>query len=383
MKTHKRIDINKLREEFDLTGNISVPFLYQIKAYYRNIKYAFSILTHKPVVFFRLLSNTILSRFFKIHMSTFRTMTIAVDYACNFNCPHCNITLMKKPNSEDLSIDDFRKTSASLRKYGVLNYTLTGGEPLLRNDIDEIVRALDPRRNMILIQTNAALLTEKRAIELRKAGVDILCVSLDKMHDIERKGLQEDKLDFAFYDKVIKISRKAGIKVQFLYVVDNKNVNSGEFEEVVNYCFDKDVLVIYNTPIPLGNWADKNNILISKENGEFLRAIEKTTPYARTDKKSNLRGYGCPAFKEKLYMTPYGDIQGCTFLQFSLGNIKRENFDEVFKNSLNLPYFSNYIPLCPPAEDVEFIEYYRQLFKDVEALPVELKEFVEYRKEEN
>lgn len=379
------IDFIKLKDEFK-KNKITVPFLHRVIGSLINISYAYAILVRKPIVFFKLLSNSILGRFFKITRATFRTMTIAIGYNCNFNCLHCNVSLMQSKGKKKLDLADYKKLNKALKKHGVLNYTLTGGEPLVYNSLFDIIETLTPKKFMVLIQTNAALLTDKLAQQLYDAGVDILCVSIDKMHDKERinnyEGEYKKKIDFQWYDTVLKKTKKAGLKVQFLYVVSNESLKNGEFEDVVNYCFKNKVLLIYNTPIPLGNWKGKDDVLIEEDNGNFLRALEINTPYARTDKKSNLGGYGCPAFKEKLYMTPYGEIQGCTFLQFSLGNIKELEFDEILGKKKNLPYFSDYIKMCPPAEDKGFIQYYQDLFKDAKKFPLALEEFVDMSKNE-
>jgi MoaA/NifB/PqqE/SkfB family radical SAM enzyme len=380
------IDFAKLKDEFKKNNKITVPFSHKVKASLINISYAYAILVRKPIVFFKLLSNSILGRFFKITRATFRTITIAIGYDCNFNCLHCNVSLMQSKGKKKMGLADYKKLGKGLKKHGVLNYTLTGGEPLVYNNLLDIIEALAPKDFMVLIQTNAALLTDKLAQQLYGVGVDILCVSMDKMHDKERvdnyEGEYKKMIDFQWYDTVLGKAKRAGLKVQFLYVVSDETLRNGEFEAVVNYCFKNKVLLLYNTPIPLGNWKGRDDVLIEDGNGNFLRTLEINTPYARTDKKSNLRGYGCPAFKEKLYITPYGEIQGCTFLQFSLGNIKELKFDEILGKRKNLPYFSDYIKMCPPAEDKEFVQWYQDLFKDAKKFPLALDEFVDMSKNE-
>ena len=373
------IDLVALRAQQTRGERLSVPLSHRVRGVTRNLGYAAAILRRKPELFFRLLYGTAAGRLLRRGGARFRTLTLALDYRCNYDCDHCNISLLEKPDQELLSAEDYRRLDDDMRPYGVFSYALTGGEPLYCDRLFDIIEALRPRERLILIQTNAALLDDAMARRLRDAGVDIVSVSLDKMHARHRGA--GDRIDFEWYDDVLRIAGSNGLKVQFLYVADTASLESGEFEQVLNYCFARNVLLLFNPPIPLGRWRERTELLISPENSGFLRTLERQTPYARTDHKSNLKGHGCPAFKEKLYISPYGDVQGCTFLQFSIGNLKTEPLEDMLERVHQLPYFEEYVPVCPPAEDRDFIETRLRGINEASRHPIDLETYLNLPKD--
>lgn len=192
------------------------------------------------------------------------------------------------------------------------------------------------------------------------------------MHSQSSSGQEE--VDFNWCDKILTLAKKNKLKVQFSYVVTQKSIANGELEKVINYCFNRRVLTICNLPIPLGSWENYPQMVLSKRLARFIRTLERKTPYLRTDHLNNLRQSGCPAFKEKLYITPYGDVLGCTFLPFSIGNLKKEPLEKILDRRQALSYFMKYQPLCPPAEDKRIINALLAALKGRKKYPIDLKD---------
>ena len=103
-------------------------------------------------------------------------ISFEVTYRCNARCEHCHLG---EP------VDELR---AVPQKYGEICKELkpvvaqvSGGEPLLRKDLEQIIEALTKRTSSpyVVVTTNGALLTKERYISLRQAGVDEFSLSLD------------------------------------------------------------------------------------------------------------------------------------------------------------------------------------------------------------
>lgn len=123
-------------------------------------------------------------------------IALEVTHNCTANCRHCD----KGPKVEDNAIGalEYRKICDEL---GPAMIQIAGGEPLKRDDLPEIVRALyrPNRPPMLVLVTNASLLTEDKYLELRDAGIRQFSISIDfpdSRHDQFRRipGLFE-KLD--------------------------------------------------------------------------------------------------------------------------------------------------------------------------------------------
>ena len=113
-----------------------------------------------------------------------RHLTIEVTKRCNARCEFCDY--WREPRGEELA--DY---APIVRRFDPLVVTFSGGEPLLRRDLEEVirkVRAADPHVYLALV-TNGALLTAERAAQLRDAGLDQLSISFDypdERHDRAR-----------------------------------------------------------------------------------------------------------------------------------------------------------------------------------------------------
>ncbi|MCX7972887.1 MAG: radical SAM protein [Candidatus Aminicenantes bacterium] len=114
-------------------------------------------------------------------------VSFEVTYACNARCQHCHLG-GPVANEKRASAQEFGRISDWLKPVGA---QISGGEPLLRSDLEEIIRAIHrPQKPpFIIVTTNGALLNRKRYESLRQAGVDEFSLSLDypdERHDTFR-----------------------------------------------------------------------------------------------------------------------------------------------------------------------------------------------------
>ncbi|MEW5902685.1 MAG: radical SAM protein, partial [Acidobacteriota bacterium] len=104
------------------------------------------------------------------------TISFEVTHSCNANCKHCH--LGGGVREDRAPAETFGRIAREVRP---LVAQLSGGEPLLRSDLEDIVRALriPNRAPYVIVTTNAVLLTRERYGSLLRAGVDEFSVSLD------------------------------------------------------------------------------------------------------------------------------------------------------------------------------------------------------------
>ena len=136
-----------------------------------------------------------------------KDLRISVTDRCNFRCVYC----MPKEvfgsdydylsRSEMLSYEEIVRFVRLLVNLGITKVRITGGEPLLRKDIDHLIKmlALIPDLDLTLT-TNGALLTEDKCVALKAAGLQRITVSLDSLNN-DIFSLLND-VDFSV-DKVI------------------------------------------------------------------------------------------------------------------------------------------------------------------------------------
>lgn len=200
-----------------------------------------------------------------------RDIRISVTDRCNFRCTYCmpkeiynsNYNFFKK--SEILSFEEIIRITKILASFGVKKVRLTGGEPLLRNNIHLLIDELTKINGVkdISMTTNGVLLSKKRAKLLREAGLNRLTVSLDsldpeKFHKISgSKYLPEDVL------KGIENAKYSGFDNIKINTVVKKNINERDILPMLDYFKDSGCIVRFIEFMDVGNvnlW-NKNDVL--------------------------------------------------------------------------------------------------------------------------
>lgn len=107
-------------------------------------------------------------------------------WRCNLSCRHCGSDCKSSSTQPDMPAEDFMRVIDSLLPHvdrHRLNIVITGGEPLVRSDIEEVGLELYRREIPWGIVTNGVLLNERRFESLRRSGLHSLTISLDGLED--------------------------------------------------------------------------------------------------------------------------------------------------------------------------------------------------------
>ncbi len=177
---------------------------------------------------------------------------IAVTDRCNLRCFYCMppAGAGDKPGDHLLTCGEIHRIGAILARMGVTKLRITGGEPLVRRDIAEIVRRLSslPGIASVGITTNGVLLAEKFS-ELRAAGLSGLNVSLDTL----RRERFEAIAFRPGFDAVMSGIRRAigeGFSPLKINVVVIRDVNDDELEDFIAHFRDLPVLLRFIEYMP-------------------------------------------------------------------------------------------------------------------------------------
>lgn len=108
------------------------------------------------------------------------TAEVKVTSRCNLKCRYCNIWKYQD-KFRDLSVEQQAKILISLRNLGVRIVTITGGEPLLYVNLEEIITLVRKYHMRAHVITNGILLTNNKVVKLVKAGTDSIILSLDTL----------------------------------------------------------------------------------------------------------------------------------------------------------------------------------------------------------
>ncbi len=329
--------------------------LNSIKRFYLTIRLVVS--PRKPLAFLATLNNYLKTKIFK--KTVLRGVDIVTNYSCNLACGHCNIHTMVNSKKEELTLDDYREIEKQCTKLGVFQYCFTGGEPLLRKDFEKIVNIFKPYKRVMLVQSNGQLVNSlEKARWLKKIGIDILNVSLDsgiaKEHNTNR-GVENQ---YNHVVQAIRFAQQAGLQIIIGTVLSHSNLHSLGIQKLIDFSNKNSIVLLINLAVPTGKWYKNKKILLTQSDRLYIRKLVKKYPVLRLDMDSTIKQYGCPAFKEKLYITPYGDVTGCTFVQISFGNIREKSLGEIRNLALKTNLMNKYSKECYAAEKKSFIDKY-------------------------
>ena len=163
-------------------------------------------------------------------------LRISVTDRCNFRCTYCmpkelfgaNYRFM--PRRELLSFEEIVRLAEIFVEHGVRKIRLTGGEPLLRQGLDDLIRMLSAVAGLedLTLTTNGSLLTSQRARQLRKAGLKRLTVSLDAIDDTVFSSMNDVGFSVEPVLQSIENGSRAGLNPIKINMVVKRNVNDHE-----------------------------------------------------------------------------------------------------------------------------------------------------------
>lgn len=189
---------------------------------------------------------------------TIKYLRLSVTDLCNCRCVYCmgENGVPRLPHSAILSFEEIEEIVRAAVSLGVTKVRLTGGEPLVRRGIDELVRRLRGIEGVeeLAMTTNGARLAEY-AVRLKSAGLDRLNVSLDtldpeKFRRITRIGELRDTLDG------LDAARRAGFEHIKLNTVLMGGVNDDEIAEIAALAKDGAFDVRFIELMPIGECTD-------------------------------------------------------------------------------------------------------------------------------
>lgn len=281
------------------------------------------------------------------------------DYTCNFRCQHCSVKRFQgKKEGRCFTPEDVKELSRQADEMGLAHFVITGGEPLVFPDFDEVVAAMDPQKFYITSDTNGWFLDNARAKHLKSIGVDKIQLSLDSLDVAEHDEFRRKSGSHEKCLRAIDAAQKAGLAIIVQTVVPKPRVRSQEFLDFVEYLNGRGVGVFITYAKPVGAWEGKFDMLIDQDDMAYVRELEKKHNVFTHLTPSYGMDLGCIAVKRMVSITKYGDVMPCPYIHVSLGNFFEEPLKDIIARGMSIKYFGEHVDTCLVAEDIEFIKKY-------------------------
>ncbi|MHC4140002.1 MAG: radical SAM protein, partial [Planctomycetota bacterium] len=145
-----------------------------------------------------------------------------VGQRCNLKCVHCYSQSKDIEYPNELNTKEAKAMLDGLAEYGAPVILFSGGEPLMREDLMELITYARDKGLRAVISTNGTLITEEKAEELKKFGLSYVGISLDGLKETNDKFRG---IEGAFDDALqgIRNCMKVGIKVGLRFTINKRN----------------------------------------------------------------------------------------------------------------------------------------------------------------
>lgn len=234
-------------------------------------------------------------------------LRVSVTKRCNLNCSYCGA--QKEKGEDELSASEIEKIVRAFAKHGITKVRLTGGEPLVRNDICEIAERISRIEGIkkLALTTNGVRLKEL-ALPLKNAGIKAINISLDTTdREQYRKITGYDMLHKVF--EGIDECERVGLSPIRLNAVLIRGQNENEAESLINIARDRKIDVRFIELMPFSSEGENESSVVKGEEilekFPFLKPVEdKGTDF----EKSVARYYEGENFKGRVgLITPVSE----------------------------------------------------------------------------
>ncbi len=281
-----------------------------------------------------------------------------VTYRCNARCIHCYAPAPQPYRITELTLKEWKKLFEDISDMGAFRVVFTGGEPLLREDLFEMVACVHNLGLATTLETNGSLLDRKKVEKLVKAGINVINISINRSnpHDYDvfsgYKGLfkkviddfkilEDYPVDTAVFTTVTKVNIKeipeiidiaADVKADRIAFVPispagrartNQDLypTPQEYMDVLKRIYEKDLqypdLLIKYPSLPAFYFRESIGLGVYEE-------IKKKKGYIEL----------CNAGITSYVIDPAGNVKPCTVTAgTTIGNVKKDSLRDVWLSS--------------------------------------------------
>jgi radical SAM protein with 4Fe4S-binding SPASM domain len=263
-----------------------------------------------------------------------------VTYRYNERCVHC---YLDHDDHGELTTGEIKGLLQQLAEAGVFFLSFSGGEVFMRRDFLELVEYARRLQFNVKVKTNAVMIRESEARKLRELGVEQVQVSVyshrPEIHDAITKLPGSLKRTVAG----IRLLKSNGLKV----VVANVLMTANRFDHSGVQALAQELGAVYSLdPTITPKMDGDHSILNLRISSDDLNAVfhnrnlvgdveEFCRPPTPAD-EDELDSYPCSAGHTACYISPYGDVFPCVQFPLPSGNIRRQKFMDIWRNSTTL-----------------------------------------------
>lgn len=263
-----------------------------------------------------------------------------VTYRCNERCIHC---YLDHDDHGEMTTAEIKDVLTQLSEAGVFFLTISGGEVMMRRDLFEILEYARGLLFNIRLKTNGVMIREAEAKRICELGVEEIQISVYSHRAEVHDAITKLPGSLRRTTEAIRFLRAQGLKVTIGNVLMAGNLD--DYEGVIALAEELGVPHTVDPTITPKIDGDRS-ILDLNVKSSALRAIfrdpnlvgnvEEFCAPPPAPGEDIMEGYPCSAGHTSCYISPYGDVYPCVAFPLPSGNVRKQKFLEIWRDSAQL-----------------------------------------------
>lgn len=257
------------------------------------------------------------------------TVSFEITRNCKCKCEHCVVS----GGEGDLDIDTIKHAIDEVLDMGAIVIVFTEGDPMLREEIYELINYVDKDRAIVNMYTPGTEMTPENARKLKEAGLNTLLVSIYSTDPTKHDAVR--RLDGAFdmATKAMKIGLDAGLLVTMATHVSPKNI--GELPQMYELARE---LGVHEFSLWESVPKKPGDAIITEADRAFILDMYHRTNSTGSGPRLFSNSYfegkmlGCMAGQRWLHVCVDGAVKPCPYIPFSYGNITSSSMKDIWHN---------------------------------------------------
>ena len=270
---------------------------------------------------------------------------------CNLKCQHCyqDADTLEASTANELDTAEARILIDQIAKAGFRVMIFSGGEPLLREDIFELVAYARSKGLRPVFGTNGMLITPKVAKQLKAAGAAAMGISLDSLDENKHNEFRGDPEAFCLALEGMENCKSVSLPFQIhTTIVD---WNKDEVLDIIDFAVEKGAVAhqpFFLIPVGRGEYIAETSIEVLENEDLLGKIMKKSTgvpisvkptcapQFVRIAKQMGIAtrySRGCLAGLTYCIINPDGIVQPCAYMKQRAGNVREQSFDDIWANS--------------------------------------------------
>ncbi|HOJ85423.1 MAG TPA: radical SAM protein [Elusimicrobiales bacterium] len=274
------------------------------------------------------LSEKLYSFYFKNNIPLF--VSLEVTRRCVNSCLHCYLveTHNKNYKSErELSLGEIKRIFKELKEIGTIFINITGGEPLLRKDISNIIKLAIEHKFYVKLFSSLNC-DFKKIKDIYDIGLRDMDVSLYGSKTIHNQITANDSFDLTVDN--IKKAKKLGFRITVKTPVMRQN--AGELKWIKKFAKDNYLDFKIDPIITPRNDGDLSCAELSVSDFKFLKNFKNGILKSYDNSFDKIDYVPCGAVRSVIGIDSYGNVLPCLAFPFSLGSLKENKIKDILKS---------------------------------------------------